>query len=48
MVSRLIAEMIASKRLSYDGKHYIVIDQSADDSGESKGGSIANRNEFAS
>jgi hypothetical protein len=24
MVSRLIAEMIASKRLSYDGKHYIV------------------------
>jgi len=25
MVSRLIAEMIANKRLAYDGKHYIVI-----------------------
>src|SRR6202166_4439763 len=25
MVSRLIAEMIANKRLLYDGKHYIVL-----------------------
>jgi CRP-like cAMP-binding protein len=29
MVSRLIAEMIASKRLAYDGKHYIVLNDSA-------------------
>jgi hypothetical protein len=29
MVSRLIAEMIANRRLSYDGKHYIVVDHSA-------------------
>ncbi len=29
MVSRLIAEMIANQRLSYDGKHYIVLDDSA-------------------
>jgi hypothetical protein len=28
-VSRLIAEMIASKRLAYDGKHYIVLNDSA-------------------
>jgi CRP/FNR family transcriptional regulator, cyclic AMP receptor protein len=28
MVSRLIAEMIANKRLAYDGKHYIVLDHS--------------------
>ena len=28
MVSRLIADMIANKRLLYDGKHYIVIDDS--------------------
>ena len=48
MVSRLIAAMIANKWLLYDGKHYIVIDHSADDSGELNGGSIANRNEFAS
>jgi len=26
MASRLIAEMIANKRLAYDGKHYIVLD----------------------
>jgi hypothetical protein len=25
MVSRLIAEMVANKRLLYDGKHYIVL-----------------------
>jgi CRP-like cAMP-binding protein len=25
MVSRLIAEMIANRRLAYDGKHYIVL-----------------------
>jgi CRP-like cAMP-binding protein len=30
MVSRLIAEMIANKRLAYDGKHYIVVGASAD------------------
>jgi CRP-like cAMP-binding protein len=29
MVSRLIAEMIANKRLAYHGKHYIVLDDSA-------------------
>jgi CRP/FNR family cyclic AMP-dependent transcriptional regulator len=29
MVSRLIAEMIANHRLAYDGKHYIVIGESA-------------------
>ena len=29
MVSRLIAEMIANKRLVYDGKHYIVLDDLA-------------------
>jgi CRP/FNR family transcriptional regulator, cyclic AMP receptor protein len=29
MVSRLIAEMIANKRLAYDGKHYILIGESA-------------------
>jgi hypothetical protein len=46
MVSRLIAEMIANKRLLYDGRHYIVIDHSANDSGELNGGSMANRNEF--
>jgi len=40
MVSRLIAEMIANRRLSYDGKHYIVVDHSANDSGELKGGSL--------
>src|SRR5260221_2080180 len=34
MVSRLIAEMVASKRLLYDGRHYIVIDHSANESGE--------------
>jgi len=37
MVSRLLAEMVANKRLLYDGKHYIVIDHSANDSGESNG-----------
>jgi len=47
MVSRLIAEMIASKRLSYDGKHYIVVDHSANDRRELNGGSLANSNEFA-
>ena len=46
MVSRLIAKMVANKRLLYDGKHYIVIDHSANDSGELNGGSMANRNEF--
>jgi CRP/FNR family cyclic AMP-dependent transcriptional regulator len=29
MVSRLIAEMIVNKRLAYDGKHYVVLDDSA-------------------
>jgi CRP/FNR family transcriptional regulator, cyclic AMP receptor protein len=29
MVSRLIAEMIANRQLAYDGKHYIVIGESA-------------------
>ena len=29
MVSRLIAEMIANRRLAYDGKHYIVLEDSA-------------------
>jgi CRP/FNR family cyclic AMP-dependent transcriptional regulator len=29
MVSRLIAEMIANHRLTYDGKHYIVLDNPA-------------------
>src|SRR5258708_36092320 len=29
MVSRLIAEMIANQRLAYDGKHYIVVGESA-------------------
>jgi hypothetical protein len=29
MVSRLIAEMVANKRLLYEGKHYIVLDDSA-------------------
>jgi hypothetical protein len=29
MVSRLIAEMVANKRLLHTGKHYIVIDHSA-------------------
>jgi hypothetical protein len=29
MVSRLIAEMIANKRLVYDGKRYILIGDSA-------------------
>jgi CRP/FNR family transcriptional regulator, cyclic AMP receptor protein len=48
MVSRLIAEMVANKRLLYDGRHYIVIDYSTNDSGELNGGSLANRNEFAS
>jgi len=43
MVSRLIAEMVANKRLLYDGKHYIVIDHSANDSGELNGGSMASR-----
>jgi CRP-like cAMP-binding protein len=43
MVSRLIAEMVANKRLLYDGRHYIVIDHSANDSGELNGGSMANR-----
>jgi len=47
MVSRLIAEMIASKRLSYDGKHYIVVDHSANHR-ELNGGSLASRNDFAS
>jgi CRP-like cAMP-binding protein len=47
MVSRLIAEMVANKRLLYDGKHYIVTGHSANDSGELNGGSMANRNEFA-
>jgi CRP-like cAMP-binding protein len=47
MVSRLIAEMIANKRLLYDGRHYIVIDHSANESGELNDDSIANRNEFA-
>jgi len=28
MVSRLIAEMVANQRLAYDGKHYIVLDDS--------------------
>jgi CRP/FNR family cyclic AMP-dependent transcriptional regulator len=28
MVSRLIAEMITNQRLAYDGKHYIVLDDS--------------------
>ena len=40
MVSRLIAEMIANRRLSYDGKHYIVVDHSANDSRELNGGSL--------
>jgi hypothetical protein len=40
MVSRLIAEMIANRRLSYDGKHYIVVDHSANDSRELKSGSL--------
>jgi CRP-like cAMP-binding protein len=31
MVSRLITEMIANKRLLYDGKHYIVVGDSAND-----------------
>jgi CRP/FNR family transcriptional regulator, cyclic AMP receptor protein len=43
MVSRLIAEMIANQRLLYDGKHYIVIDHSANDSGKLNGGSMVNR-----
>jgi CRP/FNR family cyclic AMP-dependent transcriptional regulator len=43
MVGRLIAEMVASKRLLYDGRHYIVIDHSATDSGEWSGGSTDNR-----
>ena len=43
MVSRLIAEMVANKRLLYNGKHYIVIDHSANGSGELNGGSMANR-----
>jgi CRP/FNR family cyclic AMP-dependent transcriptional regulator len=43
MVSRLIAEMIANQRLLYDGKHYIVIDHSANDSGKLNGSSTANR-----
>jgi CRP/FNR family transcriptional regulator, cyclic AMP receptor protein len=47
MVSRLIAEMIANRRLSYDGKHYIVVDHSANDGRELKSGSLANSNEFA-
>jgi hypothetical protein len=47
MVSRLIAEMIANKRLLYDGRHYIVIDHSANESGELNNDSIAIRNEFA-
>jgi hypothetical protein len=29
----LITEMVVNKRLAYDGKHYIVIDHSANDSG---------------
>jgi hypothetical protein len=29
MVSRLIGEMIANHRLTYDGKHYIVLDNPA-------------------
>jgi hypothetical protein len=29
MVSRLIADMITAQRLEYDGKHYIVRDDSA-------------------
>ena len=32
MVSRLIADMIANKRLLYDGRHYIVIEHSANNS----------------
>ena len=47
MVSRLIAEMIANKRLLYDGRHYIVIDHSPNESGELNDDNIANRNEFA-
>jgi hypothetical protein len=43
MVSRLIAEMVANKRLLYDGRHYIVIDHAAHDSGELNGGSMVNR-----
>jgi CRP-like cAMP-binding protein len=43
MVSRLIAEMIANQRLLYDGKHYIVIDHSANDSGKLNGSGMANR-----
>jgi hypothetical protein len=37
MVSRLIAEMIANRRLSYDGKHYVVTDHLADDSDQLNG-----------
>jgi hypothetical protein len=48
MVSRLIAEMIANQRLFYDGKHYIVIGHSANDSGKLNGGSMANRDGFGS
>jgi CRP/FNR family cyclic AMP-dependent transcriptional regulator len=44
MVSRLIAEMVANKRLLYNGKHYIVIDHSANNSGELNGGSMVSRN----
>ena len=47
MVSRLIAEMIANKRLLYDGRHYIVIDHSPNESGELNDDNIANRNEFS-
>jgi CRP-like cAMP-binding protein len=43
MVSRLIAEMIAHRRLLYDGKHYVLIDHSANDSGKLNGGSMAIR-----
>ena len=47
MVSRLITERIANKRLLYDGRHYIVIDHSATGSGESNDDNTANRNEFS-
>jgi len=48
MVSRLIAEMIANQRLLYDGKHYIVVDHSANDGVELNGGSMDNRDGFGS
>jgi CRP-like cAMP-binding protein len=41
MVSRLIAEMVANRRLLYDGKHYIVMDHPAGDRGQLNRGDMA-------